>query len=336
MRRPAHRNQPLAQHVDRAASRRKERLLLDHRPRQGNQLLTQYSGLSFVGGTFMNLIDLHVHSSKSDGTLTPTELTAHAAAAGLRAYALTDHDNTDGLEEALTASARYGIEVIPGIEFSTEYFGKDIHIIGLEADFSHPDFAAQIRFYRDERFRRNLKMIQRMADDGIDISFEQMTSSFGKTVWTRAHFARYLMDHGYVSRMDDAFRIYIGEDCRYFVPREKVSPFKVTEQLRQYHGIPILAHPLLYHLSDEELRRLIVQLKEKGLIGIEVYYSLHSKEEEAYLMALAQEYSLLPSGGSDFHGSNKPDTLIGTGHGNLQIPYSILENLRRHKIPSEF
>lgn len=285
----------------------------------------------------MNLIDLHVHSNKSDGTLSPSELTAHAAAAGLRAYALTDHDNTDGLAEALAASAQYGIEVIPGIEFSTEYHGTDIHIVGLEADFTHPDFAARIRFYRDERFRRNLKMIQRMADDGIDISYEQMTASFGKTVWTRAHFARYLMEHGYVSEIGDAFRIYIGEDCKYFVPREKVSPFTVTAQLRQYHGIPILAHPLLYHFSDEELRRLIVRLKESGLIGIEVYYSLHSKEDEAYLTTLAGEYGLLPSGGSDFHGSNKPDIHIGTGHGNLQVPYSILENLRqRHSGASCF
>ena len=276
----------------------------------------------------MNLIDLHVHSSRSDGTLSPSELTAHAAAAGLRAYALTDHDNTDGLDEALSASARYGIEVIPGIEFSTEYLGRDIHIVGLEADFSHPDFASQIRFYRDERLRRNLKMIRRMADDGIDISYEKMAASFGETVWTRAHFARYLADHGYVPEMWDAFRTHIGEDCKYFVPREKVSPFVVTELLRQYQGIPILAHPLLYHLSDKELRGLIVRLKEKGLIGIEVYYSLHSKEDEAYVLSLADEYGLLPGGGSDFHGANKPDIQIGAGHGNLQIPYSVLENLR--------
>ena len=167
-----------------------------------------------------------------------------------------------------------------------------------------------------------------MAEDGIDISYEQMTASFGKTVWTRAHFARYLAEHGYVSGIEEAFLTFIGDDCRYFVPRDKVSPFAVTRLLRRYHGIPILAHPLLYHLSDRELRLLIIRLKAEGLIGIEVYYSLHTKEQEDYLLSIADEYDLLPGGGSDFHGSNKPDIRIGAGHGNLHIPYSVLENLR--------
>ncbi|MDO4298655.1 MAG: PHP domain-containing protein [Lachnospiraceae bacterium] len=276
----------------------------------------------------MRFIDLHVHSTRSDGTMTPAELIAHAAASGLSAFALTDHDNTDGIEEARQASITYGIEVIPGIEFSTEYQGCDIHIVGLEPDYQHPDFDRQIQYYRTERLRRNQKMIRKMADDGIDISYEQMADAFGETVWTRAHFARYLADHGYVSEMWDAFRTHIGDDCKYFVPREKVSPFEVTRLIRQFHGIPVLAHPFQYHFSEEELRILLTKLKTAGLIGMEVYYSTHSVSQENYLLSLCRELALLPSGGSDFHGTNKPDISIGTGKNNLRIPYETLNALR--------
>lgn len=276
----------------------------------------------------MRFIDLHVHSTRSDGTLTPAELTAHAAAAGLSAFALTDHDNTDGIEEARQASIKYGIEVIPGIEFSTEYQGCDIHIVGLEPDYRNPDFDRQIQYYRAERLRRNQKMIRKMAEDGIDISYGQMVHAFGETVWTRAHFARYLADHGYVKDMWDAFRTHIGDGCKYFIPREKVSPFEVTRLIRQFHGIPVLAHPFQYHFSDEELRTLLAKLKAAGLIGMEVYYSTHSVSQEDHLLALCREFELLPGGGSDFHGTNKPDISIGTGKNNLHIPYEILDALR--------
>lgn len=278
----------------------------------------------------MTVIDLHVHSTRSDGTLTPSELVQHASECGLTAFALTDHDNTDGLEEAIRASASLGIELVPGIEFSTEYLGKDIHIVGLDIDWKHPAFQERIDYYRKERLHRNQKMIDKMASDGIDISYRQMADSFGETVWTRAHFARYLADHGYVSEMWDAFRTYIGDDCKYFVPRQKVSPDEVVRLIRRFHGIPVLAHPFQYHFSDGELRTLLSHLRESGLIGIEVYYSTHSPEQTDYLLRLASELHLLPSGGSDFHGSNKPAIALGTGKNNLQIPYEVLERLRQN------
>lgn len=279
----------------------------------------------------MKLIDLHVHSNCSDGTLTPTELVDHAAALGLAAFALTDHDNTDGLLEAFAAAERAGVELVPGIEFSTEYLGTDIHIVGIDFDWKAPAFQKRIDYYRSERVRRNQKMIDMMAADGFDISYEQMVQSFGESVWTRAHFAKFLLAKGYIKDISEAFTTYIGDNCKYFIPREKVSPFEVVELIREFGGIPILAHPFQYKFSDEVLRDLIEKLIRSGLMGIEVYYSTHTQEQCDYLQSIADEYHLMPSGGSDFHGSNKPDIELGSGKNNLHIPYSILEGLRKRQ-----
>ena len=284
----------------------------------------------------MKQIDLHVHSDKSDGTMTPSQLVRHAAACGLSAFALTDHDSTDGIEEALFAAIPYGIEVIPGIEFSTAYLGQDIHIVALEPDWKHPEFRDKLKFYRGERLRRNQKMIDKMAADGIDISYEKMVQSFSETVWTRAHFARYLADHGYVSDMWDAFRTHIGENCPYFVPREKVSPMEITAIIRHFGGIPILAHPYQYRLSPAELDELLHRLCENGLIGMEAYYSTYTAEQTHHLLGVADRFGLLPSGGSDFHGTNKPDIALGTGKNNLSIPYEVLTELRRKKTAPDY
>jgi predicted metal-dependent phosphoesterase TrpH len=277
----------------------------------------------------MMQIDLHVHSNCSDGTLSPTELVAAAKECKLAAFALTDHDNTDGLAEAFAAASTADIELIPGIEFSTEYLGKDVHIVGLDFDWTNPAFQEQIDYYRGERLRRNQKMIDRMAADGIDISYEKMTDAFGETVWTRAHFARYLVDHGCVPDIQSAFLTHIGDDCKYFIPREKVHPEEVVKLIRRFGGIPILAHPFQYQFSDEELRTLLQKLKEVGLIGMEVYYSTYTPQQMDTLQHLAEEFALAPSGGSDFHGANKPTISLGSGTDNLQIPYSVLENLRQ-------
>ncbi|MDY3249249.1 MAG: PHP domain-containing protein [Candidatus Choladocola sp.] len=277
----------------------------------------------------MKRIDLHVHSNCSDGTVSPASLVSLAVSCGLSAFALTDHDNTDGIAEAEAAAGKHNIEIIPGIEFSTGYKNNDVHIVGLEMDWKNPGFQSQINEYRQERTRRNQRIIDQMADDGIDISYGQMAESFGEAVWTRAHFARYLTDHGYVNDMWEAFHSLLSPGCRYYVPRRKITPSQAVRLIRQYHGIPVLAHPLQYKLTDDERKELICNLKNDGLIGMEVYYSTHSREQEKYLLELAGKYSLLPDGGSDFHGSNKPDIALGSGKNNLAIPYEILENLRK-------
>lgn len=279
----------------------------------------------------MKRIDLHVHSSESDGTMSPLELVSHAADCGLTAFALTDHDTTSGLEEAIPFGKTLGVEVLAGIEFSTDYKKQDIHIVGIEIDWKNPEFHEKIQYYRNERFRRNQRIIDRMAADGIDISYEKMCSEFPGATWTRAHFARYLADHGYVSEMWNAFELYLKPGCPYHVPREKITPADAVKLIRQFGGIPVLAHPMQYNFPEEMLRTLLDELCSVGLIGMEVYYSTHTPEQTQYLQKLASEYQLMPGGGSDFHGTNKPSIFLGSGKHNLNIPYEILEGLRKRR-----
>ena len=276
----------------------------------------------------MKFIDLHVHSTCSDGTLSPSELLELAARKGLSAFALTDHDTLEGIPEAAKAAEALGIELIPGIEFSTVYLERDLHILGLDLDCSNPVLLEAISKLQEERRQRNRKMIAKLAAGGIDISWEQMEEIFGDTLWTRAHFARYLEQHGYVEHMWDAFQTYIGDHCPYYVPREKTSPFHIVRLIRENGGIPVLAHPFQYHLNEEGLTHLIRSLKQSGLLGIEAVYSTHTEMQENELRKLARNFGLCISGGSDFHGANKPDIDLGTGKGNLQIPYELLERLR--------
>ena len=279
----------------------------------------------------MKYIDLHVHSNCSDGTYTPSQLVDHARQKGLAAFALTDHDTIAGLPEAADAARRADVELISGIEFSTEYLGRDVHIVGLDFDFKDQEFQTELFRFQDSRNIRNRKMIQRMQEEGIDITWEAMEERFGAAVWTRAHFARYLTDQGYVPEMKDAFSLYLADDAPCFVPREKVTPVQAVRLIHRFNGIPVLAHPMLYHLSGEELQILITELKQAGLIGIEALYSTYTQEEEDLVRRLAAANGLLISGGSDFHGSNKPDIDLGCGKGNLKIPYEILEELRSAK-----
>lgn len=276
----------------------------------------------------MKLTDLHVHSTCSDGTFSPTELVSYAARKGLQAFALTDHDTLEGIPEAAKAANACGIELIPGIEFSTTYQERDLHIVGLDLDCSSPVLLKEIGRLQEERQQRNLKMIDKMAADGISISKEQMAEAFGNALWTRAHFARYLEQQGYVEHMWDAFQSYIGDHCPYYVPREKTSPFHIVRLIRDTGGIPVLAHPFQYHLDEEGLASLIKALKQSGLLGIEAVYSTHTIAQENEIRKLARNFGLCISGGSDFHGANKPDIDLGTGKGNLKIPYELLERLR--------
>ena len=276
----------------------------------------------------MKAVDLHVHSDKSDGSMSPAALTAYAAEKGLRAFALTDHDTIDGLAEALNAAKQFpDLEVIPGIEFSTEYKGRDIHIVGLYIRYDEPEFLKYLTDFQDSRIRRNEKMCNNLASAGIDISFEKLQAEFPDSVITRAHYARYLLDHGYVGSLKEAFDRYVGDHSKYFVPREKVTPVQAVELILRAGGIPILAHPVLYRMSDAALEELVAQLKDAGLIGMECVYSTYSSAEERDMKRLADKYGLIYSGGSDFHGKAKPELDLATGYGKLFVPETILDDL---------
>ena len=276
----------------------------------------------------MKQIDLHVHSNKSDGTYTPSELVDYALQKGLSAFALTDHDTTDGLEEAAVYAEGKPIEVIPGIEFSSENEGKDIHVVGLYINYDAPAFQARLKSFVDSRINRNIKMCRNLQEAGIDITFDKLCAANPGAVITRAHYAAYLTEHGYVTSRAEAFSKYVGDNCKYYVPREKITPAQAVELILQAGGVPILAHPPLYHMGNERLDALVGVLKQAGLMGIEAFYSSYSNQDERDMLRLAKKYDLLLSGGSDFHGDNKPGLDLGTGYGKLFVPYEILEKIK--------
>ena len=284
----------------------------------------------------MNIVDLHVHSICSDGSMTPSGLVDLAIEKGLSAFALTDHDTVDGIPEALTRAEYYAslgklIEVIPGIEFSTEYLGKDIHIVGIDIDYEADFFKKYLTDFVNARIERNKKMCQNLQNVGIDISYERLTAEYPGSVITRAHYARFLHDYGYTSSMKEAFERYVGDHTKYFVPREKVTPVQAVELILKAGGIPILAHPVIYGLGKTALETLVAQLKEAGLIGIEAVYSTYTPSDERDIKALALKYDLAISGGSDFHGKAKPDIDLAVGRGKLFIHEGILKGLREKK-----
>lgn len=282
----------------------------------------------------MKPVDLHTHSNRSDGSYTPVQLVDYAVCKGLSAIALTDHDTIDGLDEAishaeaLAAAGQPSVEVVPGIEFSTEYEKKDVHIVGLYISYNAPAFREQLDAFVNSRINRNIKMCQNLQTAGIDITFDKLQSRNPGAVITRAHYASYLLEDGYVKSRQDAFSQYLGDHTKYFVPREKVTPAQAVDLILKAGGIPILAHPPLYHMGQDRLDRLTSSLKEDGLMGIEVFYSSYTNQDERDMRRLANRYGLLLSGGSDFHGTNKPGLDLGTGYGKLYVPGELLNQLK--------
>lgn len=283
------------------------------------------------------MVDLHVHSNRSDGTYSPEELVDYAMEKGLTAFALTDHDTVDGLDEAVRYADKLRKskdfsgsvpEVIPGIELSTEYEGRDIHIVGLNIDHHNSEFTKYLKAFVESRDNRNRKMCSLLCGAGIDISYENLLEEFPGSVITRAHYARYMLNHGYIKNIKEAFERYVGDHCPYFVPREKVSPAQAVTLILAAGGIPILAHPILYHMSDAGLERLVTELKSEGLVGIEAIYSTYNSAEERQIRKLAEKYDLLISGGSDFHGANKPGLDLAVGYGKLYIPDDLWNELK--------
>lgn len=277
----------------------------------------------------MGFIDLHVHSSRSDGTLTPTELVDYAIEKGLCAMALTDHDTVDGLDEITEYAKDKPIEIIPGIEYSTEYNKRDVHIVGLFIDYKAPVFQKYLAQFRQSRMERNYKLCANLREAGIDITYEALAEAFPDAVITRAHYARYMLDRGYVKSTSEAFSKYLGAHTKYFVHREKVTPEEVIKVTLEAGGIPVLAHPTLYGMGHEQLEILVQRLKDAGLMGIETKYSSYSLTEERQIRTLAEKYNLLPSGGSDFHGSNKPGLELAVGYGSLYIHEKMLADMKK-------
>lgn len=274
------------------------------------------------------IIDLHVHSNASDGTFTPTQLVTEAKKAGLSAFALTDHDTTDGVAEAAMAAEKAGIELVPGVELSTEYEGKEIHVLGLYIDITNEALQKHMANFRDSRDNRNVYMLEKLRSEGFDITLEALEAMFPDAVITRAHVARYLLDKGYIPDIKTAFSEYIGEGCRCYVGRPKVTPMDAVDYIIEAGGTPVLAHPVVYHMDRPQLKKMIAEMKAHGLVGMEAIYSENTAADEGDFKSLARAEDLLITGGSDFHGENKPDIRLGKGRGRLYVPYACLEAVR--------
>lgn len=282
----------------------------------------------------MKAVDLHVHSTYSDGTDTPSEIVSKALSKGLKAIALTDHDTVEGVDDILSAAAGTGLEIVPGIELSTEYKGKDIHILGLYINTYDKDFLTSLETFRDSREGRNEKMCENLRQMGIDISMDVLRGENPDCVITRSHMGDFLLKHGYVSTKREAFERFIGDHCKAFVPREKISPEMAVTLIKKAGGIAVLAHPILYKMSKAELGILITLLKEKGLDGIEAVYSEYTPADERLIKKYAADCELLLTGGSDYHGSAKPDIDLGCGKGHLFVPEEFLDKLKEHYLMS--
>ncbi len=255
-------------------------------------------------------VDLHLHTTASDGRLSPRELVRLAAGLGLRQIAISDHDTTDGLSEGFQeAAAHDGLHIIPAIELSTDIPGDEIHMLGYFMRYQDESFQEVLRRFREGRIGRARQMVQKLSDLGMQLEWERVQEIAGDGAVGRPHIALALVEKGYCKEPNEAFPEYLGRDGLAYVERPKLTPTEAIELLRNAGGAPVLAHPA--YLSDLESH--LPGLKAAGLVGMEVHYAKFTPDQVKYLERLAAEYDLIPCGGSDYHGlGNSDDALPGS------------------------
>ncbi len=272
-------------------------------------------------------VDFHTHSTRSDGTFTPTELVEHAKKCGLSAFALTDHDSVDGIKEAQQRAEEIGIEFIPGIEFSAAE-NTETHIIGLFIDPENETLLKTIEKLKGSRKRRMEEVCSKLMALGFDITHDEALALAGSNFVGRAHIAKLMVEKGYCSTVKECFDKYIGLGKPAYAQKHELSAVEAVQSIRAAGGLAFLAHLNQTKYDLKQLEKLLIQLKEAGLNGVEGYYPEYTSEQISDYRTLAQKLSLTFSGGSDFHGGMKPHISIGTGKGDLVIPYYILENMK--------
>ncbi len=277
----------------------------------------------------MDYIDLHTHSNASDGSLPPVEVVRLARERGLKALALTDHDTIDGLAEAVAAGDKYGVEVIPGVEISARHPGGSMHILGYFLEYKDPLLAQRLAVLKQARKDRNPQIIAKLNALGIPLTIETVERISGQGQMGRPHIARALYEGGYVRSLQEAFDIYLGNEGKAYVGKFRFPPAEAMDMIREAKGVPVLAHPFTLGLRNpKDLRERLEELKNLGLAGIEVFYPEHSPEQKALYLALARELGLLVTGGSDFHGANKPEVELGRINCQKKLTYDLVEALK--------
>lgn len=280
----------------------------------------------------MEGIDLHIHSTASDGTLPPAEIIKLAQKLKLRAIAITDHDTIDGSKEALQAGIPPSVKFLTGVEISASYppsfsHAGSFHILGYSIRLEDPQLNETLAVLQQARKNRNPQIVKRLNSLGFEFSLEDVASEIGDGQLGRPHIARYMLKRGFVKSIDEAFRKYIAQGKPAYVDKYRVDCKRAIQIILDAGGIPVLAHPILLNFDKDEITELFALLKSMGLKGIEVYYPEASPDMTAFYIELAERYGLLKTGGTDFHGSLKPDIQMGSGRGDFFVPYEIYEKL---------
>ena len=282
-------------------------------------------------------IDLHSHTNESDGTLTPFELVHLAKQIGLDALAITDHDTFTGYETALPEAQRIGLDLVRGIELNTRLHlpdgnSRSLHLLGyFPSEAPSAEFLDWLKEEQGDRRDRNRKLVQSLQAQGVNITLDEVETK-GRSLAGRPHFARILIDKGYVRDHNEAFTKYIGEDAPAYVERESQTTEEAIQKVRSGGGSAVVAHPIRLSLSAAMERPTMERLRAAGLNGLEVYHSEHSPDLQIHYRRLAEELDLLPTGGSDFHGAVKPHVSLGTGtDDNIRVPRAFLDQMRQER-----
>lgn len=276
----------------------------------------------------MSRLDLHVHTTHSDGSSTPAEVVHLARRAGVTALAITDHDITTGVAEAATTGQELDIEIIPGIEISSTLGDSELHVLGYFLNPPDPGLNERLTVLRESRHRRNPQIIERLQTLGIEITYEEVRALAGTDSVGRPHIARILMEKGVVGTAQEAFDRFLAEGKPAYVPRVLPSPAEAVQWIKAARGLAVLAHPTWIKATTGTLADLVRLLKVDGLDGMEVHYSTHTPRQTREYLDLAKRLGLLVTGGSDFHGLTKPDIQVGIGRGTLHIPDTLLRKLK--------
>jgi len=276
----------------------------------------------------MARIDLHSHTTASDGSLAPEELVRLAKQQGVTTLAVTDHDTIASLARAMAEGKQVGVEVIPGIEISCLYGETELHILGYFIIPDDPRLEPALARYRASREDRNPRIVQRLQELGCALTYAEVKAAAGTATVGRPHIAQALVRKGYVNSVSEAFDRYLADDAPAYLPRRLPSSAEAIGLLRQVGGIPVLAHPVYTSRLKEPFEQVCATLKGLGLLGIEALYSSHNRQQTERYRSISRNQGLLVTGGSDFHGETKPNLLVGTGYGNLAVPSDLLEPMR--------
>jgi predicted metal-dependent phosphoesterase TrpH len=277
----------------------------------------------------MNYVDLHLHTTASDGVMSPSGIVRYAKAKNLQAIAVTDHDTIEGLEEAVAEGEAIGFEVIPGIEISAEFSPGSMHLLGYFLDVHHPLLVEKLTYLQEARAARNPKIVEKLNRLGVRISYEDVVKVSGGGQVGRPHFAQVLLDKGYVRSIQEAFERFLKKGAPAYADKFRFKASEAINFINGANGIAVLAHPNTLGMNgNSEFEALLLQLVKEGLRGMEVYYPEHSPSDIARYKLIAEKLGLVMTGGTDYHGIEGNDLDIGIGRGDMRLPYSMVEQLR--------